>query len=454
MTSARPTLRRLARFDGWSAMRHRNYRLFFAGQGLSLVGTWMMTVAQSWLVLQLTGDPLLLGVVAAVQWLPVLVLGLFGGIVADAWPKRPTMLATQGFAALLSLTMAILVFTHTVAVWHVIFIAFLLGLRNSIDLPTRQAFAVEMVGRDDVGNAVALNSAMFNGARVIGPAVAGITIGAVGVGAAFLIDAISYLAVIVALFAMRDDELHLGPGLDRPTSAQAVFDNLAEGIGYVARTRNVVLAIATVGLVSTFGMNFTVTIPPFVTQTLHGDATAYGFLMAATGLGSVVSALSIAFSGRTVPLLIGLGGGTLALAEIILAGTSAFPIAIVAMFFAGVGGIAMAATANTLVQLMVPDHLRGRVMSVYTTVFAGSTPIGGLLTGAVASGLGAATALLFGGVLSLGTGAAAIATLRGKTIHARRRQVRTVELSAVDASAVDAGAADAGAADLARVRPR
>ena len=445
MTSTRVALRRLARFEGWSAMRHRNYRLFFAGQGLSLVGTWMMTVAQSWLILQLTGDPLLLGVVAAVQWLPVLILGLFGGLIADSLPKRRTMLGTQSFAALLSLTMAILVFTHTVAVWHVIVIAFLLGIRNAVDLPTRQSFSVEMVGRQDVGNAVALNSAMFNGARVIGPAVAGITIGAVGVGAAFLIDAISYLAVIVALLAMHEGELHLRPGMARPTSVGAVIDNLGEGLSYVRRTRNVLLAILTVGLVSTFGMNFTVVIPPFVQNVLHADATTYGFLMAATGVGSIVSALSIAFSGRTVPIVIGLGGATLGLAEIVLSGSSAFPIALVAMFVAGLGSIAMAATANTLVQLMVPDHLRGRVMSVYTTVFAGSTPIGGLITGAIASGLGVATAILVGGALSLATGVAGIFTIRGKTIHARPSRA---------VSGASGDLIEVGPAGLTRVRPR
>jgi MFS family permease len=425
MTGPRITARRLARFEGWSAMRHRNYRLFFAGQGLSLVGTWMMTVAQSWLILQLTGDPLLLGIVAAVQWLPVLVLGLFGGLVADALPKRRTMVITQGFAALLSLTMSILVLTNTVAVWHVLVIAFLLGIRNSVDLPTRQSFAVEMVGRQDVGNAVALNSAMFNGARVIGPAVAGITIGAFGVGIAFLIDAISYLAVIGAILAMREDDLHTRPGIARPTSVGAVIDNLAEGLRYVRHTRNVILPILTVGLVSTFGMNFTVVIPPFVQEVLHGDATTYGFLMSATGIGSITSALAIAFSGRTVPLVIGLGGTILGAALLILGSSGSMAIALPAMFLAGIGSIAMAATANTLVQLTVPDHLRGRVMSVYTTVFAGSTPIGGLVTGAIASGFGAATAIVVGGALSLATGIGAMLSIRGKTIHARpNRSVR------------------------------
>ena len=445
MTPPRQTIRRLARFEGWAAMRHRNYRLFFAGQGLSLVGTWMMTVAQSWLILELTGDPLLLGVVAAVQWLPVLVLGLFGGLIADTLPKRRTMLGTQSFAALLSLTMAILVLTGTVAVWHVIVVAFLLGIRNAVDLPTRQAFSVEMVGRENVGNAVALNSAVFNGARVIGPAVAGITIGAFGVGVAFLIDSISYLAVIFALLAMRETDLHTRPGIERPTTVRAVMGNLAEGLGYVRRTRPVILSILTVGLVSTFGMNFTVVIPPFVQEVLHGDATTYGFLMAATGLGSVTSALTIAFSGRTMPLVIGLGGATLGAALIVLGGSSTFSIALLAMFVAGIGSIAMAATANTLVQLTVPDQLRGRVMSVYTTVFAGSTPFGGLIAGAIASGFGAATAIVFGGALSLATGVAAMASIRGRTILARRH--RTLPDGSGDAI-------DVGPAGLTSVRPR
>ena len=236
MTIGRPTRAGLMGYQGWRALRHRNYRLFFGGQLTSLIGTWMMTVAQSWLVLQLTGNPFDLGVVAAVQFLPVLVLGLFGGVIADSLPKRRTLVLTQGFSSVLSFVMFLLVVTHTVQVWHVLVIAFLLGCRNAVDMPTRQAFAVEMVGREDISNAVALNSAMFNGARVIGPAVAGLTIGAFGVGPAFLLDAISYLAVIVALLAMREPDLHTRPGIARPQSIEAVVENLREGLSYVRRT--------------------------------------------------------------------------------------------------------------------------------------------------------------------------------------------------------------------------
>jgi MFS family permease len=417
MTRPRPTMAGFLGYQGWRALRHRNYRLFFAGQLTSLVGTWMMTVAQSWLVLQLTGNPFDLGVVAAVQFLPVLVLGLFGGVIADSLPKRRTLVLTQGFASILSFVMFVLVFTHTVQVWHVLVVAFLLGIRNSVDMPTRQAFAVEMVGREDISNAVALNSAMFNGARVIGPAVAGITIGAFGVAPAFLLDAISYLAVIVALLQMSEPELHTRPGIARPQSISAVVENLREGLVYVRRTKVVLVATVVIGLVSTFGMNFTVVIPPLTQMVLHSDATGYGFLMAATGVGSVISALWIAFSGRTTPLVIGLGALTLGVAEVVMSVTGSFPIALACMFFAGFGGIGMAATANTVIQLNVPDQLRGRVLSVYTTVFAGSTPIGGLVTGAIASTFGAAVAIGLGGAASLATGVGAIAWLRGRPMR-------------------------------------
>jgi MFS family permease len=412
-----PSRAGLQGFNGWRALRHRNYRLFYGGQLVSLIGTWMMTVAQSWLVLQLTHDPFVLGVVAAAQFLPVLVLGLFGGLIADSLPKRRTLVATQAFAMILGLVMSALVLTHTVQVWHVLVVAFLLGCRNAVDMPTRQAFVVEMVGREDISNAVALNSAMFNGARVIGPAVAGLTIGLFDVGPAFLIDALSYLAVIVALLAMREPELDTRPGIERPESIGAVVHSLREGLGYVRRTRVVLVATLVIGLVSTFGMNFTVVIPPLVETVLHSDATGYGFLMAAMGVGSMISALTIAFSGRTTPLIIGIGAAMLGVAEIALGFTASFPGALALMFIAGVGGIGMAATANTVIQLNVPDVLRGRVMSVYTTVFAGSTPVGGLLTGAIASSFGAAVAIGLGGVASLLTGLGAMTFLRGRTMR-------------------------------------
>ena len=412
MTIGLPAARTIARFKGWRALRHRNYRLFFSGQLVSLVGTWMQAVAQSWLVLQLTGDPLLLGVVAAAQFTPVLILGLFGGLIADHVPKRKTLIATQTGSMLLAFALFGLSATHQVQVWHVLVLALGVGCVNAIDMPTRQAFAVEMVGREDIGNAVALNSAMFNGARVLGPAIAGLTIGAFGVEVAFLVNGVSFLAVIGGLLLMRDSELRPPPRMPRPTSLAAVIENLAEGLRYVRLTKPVLLAVLVIGLVSTFGMNFTVLLPPFTQVVLRSDAAGYGFLMAATGVGSLVAALAIAFSGRTTPMVIGAGALVLGLFELVLGATTSYPIALGAMFLVGVGGISMAATANTVIQLTVPDRLRGRVMSVYTTVFAGSTPLGGLLMGGVASGFGPAMAMLVGGTASGLTGLAAIAWLR------------------------------------------
>ncbi len=403
----------LALADGARAFRHRNYRLFFGGQLTSLIGTWMQTVAQSWLVLQLTGDPFMLGVVAAAQFLPVMFLGLFGGLIADALPKRRTLLATQTVKMALSFTMFALVASDAVEVWQVVGLALLGGLTNVFDMPTRQAFSVEMVGREDIANAVALNSAMFNGARIIGPAVAGLTIGALGVSTAFLIDAVSFIAVIVALLAMREDELWSPPLMARPGSVAEVMAGLREGLRYARDARLVLLAIAVVGLVATFGMNFPVIIPALAQDVLHSDASGYGFLMAASGIGSLTAALSIAFSRRARPGWIVAGAIAVGLGEIALAASGTFAFSMGLMFLIGFGAISMAATANTTIQLAVPDQLRGRTMSIYTTVFAGSTPIGGLLMGGIASRFGVDVSLAAGGIACALIGLGGFAWLRG-----------------------------------------
>ena len=397
----------LTDFHGLRALRHRNYRLFFGGQLISLVGTWMQQVAQGWLVLQLTNDPLWLGLVAVAQFGPVIIFGLFGGLIADQWPKRRTLLATQTSAMLLAFALFLLTFTGVVQVWQVMILAALLGITNSIDMPTRQAFAVEMVGRDDVTNAVGLNSAVFNASRILGPAVAGLLIGAFDISIAFLINGISYLAVIVAYLLMRTDELRQIPQIARPTSIRGVFEQLGEGWNYVRTTPIVLLAVTVVGLVATFGMNFQVLTPPLADDVLHVGASGYGFLMAASGLGSTVVAVWIAFQHRVSPRLIVIGAIALGLSSIVVALSTSFPLSLVAMAVVGAGGIGMAVTANTTIQLSVPDHLRGRVMSLYTTVFAGSVPAGGLLMGWIASTWGVPVALLVGALLSLAVGLAA-----------------------------------------------
>jgi MFS family permease len=397
-------VRAFARLEGLSALRHRNFRLFWSGQLISLIGTWMQNIAEDWLVLTLTGNPLMLGVVTAAQFLPVMVFGLFGGIVADSLPKRRTLVATQTIAMGLAFLLAILTLTHTVQVWQVILIAFVLGCTSAIDMPTRQSFVIEMVGREDVGNAVALNSAIFNAARIVGPAVAGVAIGIFDIGVAFLVNGLSFLAVLACLLAMRPAELRPSVRVDLPRTAQAVVDNLAEGLRYVRHTPVVLLAVGVVGLVSTAGMNFGVVIPPFAKDVMGTGADGYGFLMAASGVGSLLAALTIAFRGRPDPRIIVGGAVLLGVLEAALGFTRSMPLAMVCMFGIGAGGISMAAMANTTIQLNVPDMLRGRVLAVYATVFAGSTPIGGLAFGALASAIGPALAVTVGGVVALAVG--------------------------------------------------
>jgi MFS family permease len=399
-------------FRGWGAFRHRNYRLFFGGQAISLVGTWMQQVAQGWLVLQLTRDPFALGLVAAAQFTPVLVLGLFGGLIADQLPKRRVLIVTQAIAMILAFMLFGLTASGHVQVWQVLVLAVALGASNAVDMPVRQAFAVEMVGREDVVNAVGLNSALFNASRIIGPALAGLTIGAFDISIAFLINGVSFLAVIAGYYLMRDDELRPAPRLDRPSSIGDVVDALAEGLRYVRATPIVFLAVSVVGLAATFGMNSSVLAPPLAQDVLHSDATGFGFLMAAAGIGSLIAALGVAFGARARPAAMAWGSILLGIAGIMLGFSRSFPLSLVAMLALGFGMIAMAATANSTIQLTVPDRLRGRVMSVYTTVFAGSTPIGGLLLGAVASGFGVPIAYIIGGVITIAVGVWAAAWLR------------------------------------------
>ena len=401
---------------GTSAFRHRNYRLFFGGQAVSLVGTWMQQVAQAWLILQLTGDPIWLGIAIAAQFLPVMVLGLFAGVAADALPKRQTLIAVQVVMMALAAILAALVLTGVVEVWMILVLAVLLGCANAVDMPVRQAFAIELVGRGDISNAVALNSAMFNGARIIGPAAAGLAIGAFGIGLAFVINALSFLAVIVALALMDDDDLHGSGRVARPGSTREVFEHLTEGLRYVRSTPAVLFAVTVLGVVATAGMNFGVLIPAFTAEVLGGGATEYGFLMAASGIGSLVAALGLAFSGRTRPSRIAQGAIVLGLSQMALAATGLYPVALGLMVLSGFGAIAMAATANATIQLRVPDVLRGRVMSVYTTVFVASAPIGGLVMGGIASFAGTPVAIAIGGALSLIAGI--VAAFWGRQVFA------------------------------------
>jgi len=307
-----------------------------------------------------------------------------------------------------------LVYFQVVVVWHVFLLAFLLGLVNALDMPTRQSFVVEMVGDDDVANAIALNSAVFNSARIVGPAIGGILIGLVGTAACFIFNGLSYGAVVAGLLAMRASELRPAARLAMPRSVGAVRENLAEGLGYVRRTPVVLLAITVIGFVSTFGMNFNVVLPILAASVLNVGPAGAGSLYAAMGAGALTAALSLAMLERPrLRILLG-GGMVLGASELVLAGTTSYPVALLAVFVAGVGAIGTAISANSLVQITVPGPLRGRVMSVYTTVFSGSTPIGNGLTGGVGGLWGTPAALAMNGAVTLAAEAvAALAVLRG-----------------------------------------
>jgi MFS family permease len=389
------------------ALRHRNYRLFWFGQMISLTGTWMQIIGQAWLVLQMTQSAWLLGVVGALQFLPVMLLSLFGGVLADRVPKRKVLLITQSFAMLQAVVLWTLVATGEVRLWHVLVLATLLGLTNSIDMPTRQAFVVELVGREDLPNAIALNSSLFNLARIVGPGIGGLIIAGMGVAPLFLLNAISFIPVIIGLalidlsglFAQRK---RLDSADDARGAKQSTLQSLREGLSYVAQTPSVLLIIAVVGIVSLFGINFNVVLPLIATSVLHSGASGFGFISSAFGLGSLLCALWLAWNNHrpTIHYML--------VSAIVFCGIEAFfalsqIFALSLVLIAGVGFamIAFSATANTTLQTVAPDHLRGRVMSVYMLVFAGSVPFGNLITGGLAHFFGAPAALLVGAGISL-----------------------------------------------------
>jgi MFS family permease len=388
--------------QGFASLRHRNYRLFWIGQLISLIGTWMQTIGQSWLVLELSHNAFILGSVSALQFLPVLIFSLFGGVIADKLPKRSVLVVTQSSAMLLAFALYALAATGTVRVWHIFILAALLGLVNAVDMPTRQAFVVDMVGREDLMNAVALNSSQFNAARVVGPGLAGLLIGWLGVTPLFLLNGISYIAVIIALLMI--DAAELVAQVQAPTVRQSTLAQLCEGLEYVARTPVVLMVLILVGVIATFGMNFNVLIPLYSADVLKIGASGFGFLMAAMGLGSLVAALLLAFAAKRPSLRVLLLAATAFTGmEFAFAASRWVPLS--ALLIAGIGFamIIFTAMANTAIQIACPDHLRGRVMSVYTTVFVGTTPIGNELVGVLASGWGAPMALVISAALCAAT---------------------------------------------------
>lgn len=374
-----------------TAFRHRNYRLFFGGQVISLTGTWLQQVAQGWLVLQLTNSALLLGVVGSISALPVLAFSLFAGVAADRYNKRNLIVATQTSAMVLALVMAALIRWDIVTIYHIAAIGFLLGTVNAFDAPTRQSFVIEMVGREDLTNAIALNSAMFNSARIIGPAVAGIVIAAVGIAGAYFLNGISFIAVIIGLLLMRVNYV-------APTVNTSVSQHLKEGLRFIKGNRLVTALLTLTAFVSIFSMSYAVLMPIFARDILKVGAKGLGYLMASTGTGALIGAITLSSLGdfRAKGRLLLTGNLVFCVMLVLFSFSRLMPVSMALLVGAGWGMMTNMALTNTLIQTAVPDQLRGRVMSVYTLMFLGMAPLGSLQAGALAHWLGAPTAVRIG----------------------------------------------------------
>jgi MFS family permease len=393
------------------SLRVRNYRLFFFGQLVSLTGTWMQQVGQDWLVLRLTNKALPLGVTLALQFGPILVLGAWAGAVADRLDKRRLLLATQATMASLALVLGVLTATGAVRLWMLYVLALLLGCATAFDMPTRQAFVTEMVGPDRLANAIGLNSAVFNSARVVGPAVAGVLIAAVGIAPAFLLNAVSYLAVIAGLLAMDPDRLHRLPPVDR-TGGQ-----VRAGLRYVWDNQVLRSTIALVAVVGALGLNYRVALPLLARFTFGGSASAYGALASIMAAGAVAGALAAARRGRPSRVLLLGSVGVFGLLSFAAAAAPTLLVEAVVLAPLGLASMTFLATANSTLQLASSPDMRGRVMALYGLVFLGSTPLGGILGGWMAGQFGPRSILLLSGVSSVAAAVLAALLTRWRLPH-------------------------------------
>ena len=401
------------RFDStFRAFRNRNYRLYYLGQSISLSGTWMQSVAQAWLVLQITNSKVALGTVTMLQFLPITLFVLFAGVIADRVPKRRFIFFTQGLAMGQAIVLTALVWSGHVQLWHIYILATVLGLANALEQPARQAFVVEMVGKEDLMNAVALNAGMFNAARMVGPAIGGFVIAGFGVKGAFLLNSVSFVPVIIALAMMNPAEFSNQGERQRGNP----LTELREGLSYAFRTPAVLLIIIVLIFVGTFGYNFTVMLPLVDRYVLHHGAIALGFLTGALGLGAGVSALVVAGRRRATKRMMLAGGFCFSALIAAVALSHLLALTLLLLLLTGIASTAFIATTNTSMQLTAPDHLRGRVMALYMLLFAGSTPIGAIFTGVVAQHLGVPTAVgICGGLSFLGVAIGTVYYLRHRS---------------------------------------
>jgi len=386
--------------DTFAALKHRNFRLFFVGQLVSLIGSWMQNTAQGWLVYQLTGSKVLLGTVAAVGSLPMLFLSVWGGSVADRHPKRTVILVTQTGMMLTAFVFAALVGSGRIQPWHILVLAALGGVAMAFDMPARQAFTVEMTSREDLMNAVSLNSSIVNGARVVGPAVAGFLMAHVGMTWCFLLNGLSFIAVLAGLLMMRL------PRFVPPAEPASTGRHVLEGFAYVAGHRRLRILLLLFAVVGIFGWSYSVLLPAYAMDILHVGERGYGALLSANGLGALLGALTVATYGNRVrPRIMILGGLWLFSAMLVLlAVVRCFPLVLGCMAVGGWGMLLYFATTNTLIQTSVSDAMRGRVMGIWALVFGGMMPIGGLESGLLSQAVGVPWAVAVGALVCAGAG--------------------------------------------------
>jgi MFS family permease len=400
-----------------SLRRHRNYRIFFTGQVVSLAGTWMQNVALAWLVIELSGSPLAIGALAFWRFVPFTVFGLVAGVVADRIESRKLVMATQACAMAISIALAVVTLTGTATLPIVYVLAALGGVALAFDAPGRQSLTFQMVGPRELPNAVALNSGLFNGSRVIGPAIAGLVIAAVGTGLCFVLNAVSFLAVLTALAIVREEELR--PVVRDPSTR--VIEGIRRGFAYAWNDPQLRLILAVVTVVSTVGFNFHVLVPLLAADTLHVGPEGFGLLSASFGLGALVGALATATFREASWRLFAIGTASFGVFALCLAAVHNAVLAGVVLFAIGLSFTLFTANANALVQLTAPDHLRGRLIGLYLFAFLGLAPVGGLFAGWLAEIGGTSLAFAFAGLISLATIAIAHAS-RSRRLDAAAAQ--------------------------------
>lgn len=385
---------------GWqrvfTALRHRNFRLFIFGQLISLIGTWMDKTAEGWLVYQLTGSKFLLGVIAAAGTAPMLLFSFWGGSIADRLPKRSILVATQSVSMLLAFAEAFLVWTHLVQPWQIVVLATLGGIVMAFDMPARQSFVIEMTSREDLMNAISLNSSIFNGARLLGPSLAGIIMARLGIAPCFFIDGLSFLAVIAGLLMMNP------PRIEPPTRTVSSLRHALGGLAYVRNNRRVFILLSLFSAVGIFGWSYGVLMPSFARDVLHVKAAGYGMLMSAGGFGALIGALVTAAVGQSMPRRPAVLGGVWLFSAMLFCFsiTRVFWLALLFLAIGSFGMMLFMSTSNTLIQTSVPDEMRGRVMGVWALIFGGMVPIGSLEAGTLAHWMGTPATIALGSVVS------------------------------------------------------